>query len=73
MAEGSVAEQSEGVIEAALPRGLFRVRTDDGHAVTASVATQARRVTVKFLPGDRVTVELSPIDPSRGRIKERHA
>ncbi len=60
-----------GVIEAALPRGLYRVRTDGGEAVTASVAAMARKVTVKFLPGDRVAVELSPFDPTRGRITEK--
>jgi len=64
-------ETVDGVIESAEPRGLFRVRTDEGQMVTASISTQARRVTVKFLPGDRVTVEISPIDPSRGRITKR--
>lgn len=59
----------DGIIEATLPRGLYRVRTDDGRAVTVSVSAAARRVTVKFIPGDRVTVELSPFDPTRGRIK----
>lgn len=61
----------DGVIEATLPRGLYRVRTDDGEAITASVASLARKVTVKLLPGDRVTVELSPFDPTRGRITEK--
>jgi translation initiation factor IF-1 len=61
----------DGVIESTEPRGLFRVRTDDGRSITASVSAQARRVTVKLIPGDRVTVELSPIDTSRGRITKR--
>lgn len=61
----------EGVIESTEPRGLFRVKTDDGHMVTASISTQAKRVTVKFLPGDRVSIEVSAIDPSRGRITKR--
>ena len=61
----------DGVIESTEPRGLFRVKTDDGQMVTASISAQARRVTVKFLPGDRVTVEISPIDTSRGRITKR--
>ena len=64
--------EAEGVIEATLPRGLFRVRTDGGDAVTASVSSMAKKVHVKFLPGDRVTVELSPFDPTRGRIKRLH-
>ncbi len=61
----------DGIIESTEPRGLFRVRTDDGRSITASVSAQARRVTVKLIPGDRVTVELSPVDPSRGRITKR--
>ena len=61
----------DGVIESAEPRGLFRVRTDDGKMITASISTQARRVTVKFLPGDRVALSISPLDPSRGRITKR--
>lgn len=67
----TAGREVEGVIESARPRGLFRVRTDEGQVVTAQVATTARRVTVKFLPGDRVTVELSPFDPNRGRIKAK--
>lgn len=62
----------EGVIEAAVPHALYRVRTDHGGTVLASVAAEARRVTVRFFPGDRVTVRLSPYDPGRGRIVRRH-
>lgn len=61
----------EGIIEEALPRGLYAVRCDDGRRVTATLSTEARRVTVKVLPGDRVLLELSAFDPSRGRIKAR--
>ncbi len=63
--------EAQGVVEAVLPRSLFRVRLADGAAITASLATQARRVTVKVLPGDRVTVEVYPYDPTKGRITER--
>ena len=63
--------QARGVVEAILPRALFRVRLEDGAALTASLASQARRVTVKLLPGDSVTVEVSPYDPTKGRITER--
>ncbi len=58
----------EGIIEEALPRGLYAVRCDDGRKVVATLSTQARRVTVKVLPGDRVSIEISAFDPSRGRI-----
>ncbi len=69
----SSGREVDGVIESAQPRGLFRIRTDEGEVVTAQVSTEARRVTVKFLPGDRVTIELSPYDPSRGRITAKHS
>ena len=62
---------ARGTIEAVLPRALYRVRLDDGAKITASVSNKARQVTVKLLPGDGVTVEISPYDPTRGRIQER--
>jgi len=58
----------EGIIDEALPRGLYAVRLDDGRRVRATLSTAAKRVTVKVLPGDRVLLELSAFDPSRGRI-----
>ncbi|MCA9600561.1 MAG: translation initiation factor IF-1 [Polyangiales bacterium] len=58
-----------GVIEAKLPRDLYRVRTSDGKTVVASASSEARRVVVKLIPGDQVTIEVSPFDPTRGRIK----
>ncbi len=61
----------DGTIEAALPKALYKVRLASGETVTASIDAAARRVTVKFLPGDRVTVEVSKFDPSRGRIRAR--
>lgn len=65
------ATKARGTIEAVLPRALYRVRLDGGEQITASVSTKARQVTVKLLPGDGVLVEISPYDPTRGRIKER--
>ncbi|MEM7437749.1 MAG: translation initiation factor IF-1 [Myxococcota bacterium] len=62
---------ARGVIEAVLPRALYRVRLDDGVEITASLTSKARQVTVKLNPGDGVMVERSPYDPTRGRIKER--
>ena len=67
----SDANIARGTIEAVLPRALYRVRLDGGEEITASVSAKARQVTVKLLPGDGVTVEISPYDPTRGRIKER--
>lgn len=65
------SKRASGVVEAALPRGLFRVRLEDGRAITATLSTEARRVVVKLLPGDEVTVKLSPVDPTRGRIERK--
>ena len=63
--------ETEGTVERALPKGLFLVRCDDGHPVTASLGGVARQVTVKIIPGDRVVLEISALDPTRGRIKSR--
>ncbi len=58
----------DGVVEETLPKGLFRVVLDDGKAVRAAISTKARKTIVKLIPGDRVEVELSSYDPTRGRI-----
>ncbi len=60
-----------GVIEEALPRGLYRVSTDDGSKVTVSLGGATRQTTVRVIAGDRVAIEISPLDPSRGKIKKR--
>jgi translation initiation factor IF-1 len=65
------ARTTRGTIETVLPRALYRVRLDDGVQITASASAKARQVTVKLLPGDDVMVEISPFDPTRGRIRER--
>ena len=65
------AKTARGTIQEVLPRALYRVRLDGGAEITASVSSKARQVTVKLLPGDGVTVEISPYDPTRGRIRER--
>lgn len=64
---GSAADV-EGTVEETLPKMLFRVRLDDGTEVRAGLSSQAKRVTVKLLPGDRVRVNVSLYDPTRGRI-----
>jgi translation initiation factor IF-1 len=62
----------EGTVEEALPNNMFRVKTDDGDFKLASISTTLRRYTIKIIPGDRVTIEVSTYDPSRGRITHRH-
>ncbi|MDX1624749.1 MAG: translation initiation factor IF-1, partial [Gemmatimonadota bacterium] len=54
-----------------LPSTMFRVRLDNGHLVLAHISGKMRKNYIKILTGDRVTVELSPYDLSRGRITYR--
>jgi translation initiation factor IF-1 len=69
--ESSQPKKVAGVIEEVLPRKLFRIRTSDGKKLTATIGASARRVSVSFLPGDAVTVAISPYDPTRGRIEAK--
>lgn len=62
----------EGVVEEALPNAMFRVKADNGLNVLATISGRMRQYYIRILPGDRVTVEVSPYDPNRGRITYRH-
>ncbi len=62
----------DGVVEEALPNAVFRVRLENGHEVLAHVSGKMRMRFIRILPGDRVTVELSPYDLTRGRITWRY-
>lgn len=62
----------EGSIEEALPGTFFRVRCDNGHLVLATLSGKLRMNRIRVLPGDRVKVEVSPYDTTRGRIAWRH-
>ena len=62
----------EGTVVEALPNTMFRVELANKHVVLAHVSGKMRMHFIKILPGDRVTVEVSPYDPSRGRITYRH-
>ncbi len=61
----------EGVIAEALPNAMFRVKLDNGHKVLAHISGKIRMNFIRILPGDRVKVELSPYDLTRGRITFR--
>ncbi|MGB9791929.1 MAG: translation initiation factor IF-1 [Thermacetogeniaceae bacterium] len=61
----------EGTVVEALPNAMFRVELANGHKVLAHVSGKIRMNFIRILPGDRVTVELSPYDLSRGRIVYR--
>ncbi|MGA0841190.1 MAG: translation initiation factor IF-1 [Pseudomonadales bacterium] len=63
--------QQEGSILEALPNAQFRVRLDNGHEILAHVSGKMRMHYIKILPGDRVQVEMSPYDLSKGRITYR--
>jgi len=61
----------EGKVLETLPNAMFRVELDNGHKVLAHVSGKMRMYFIKILPGDKVTVELSPYDLTRGRIVYR--
>jgi translation initiation factor IF-1 len=63
--------QVEGTIIEALPNATFKVELENGHRVLAHVCGKMRMNYIKILPGDKVTVELSPYDLTRGRITYR--
>lgn len=70
MAKQDVIEL-EGTVVEALPNAMFRVKLDNGHEVLAHISGKMRMNFIRILPGDTVTVELSPYDLSRGRITYR--
>jgi translation initiation factor IF-1 len=61
----------EGTVLEPLPNAMFRVELENGHKVLAHVSGKIRMHFIRILPGDRVTVELSPYDLTRGRITYR--
>jgi len=65
------AIQVEGTIIEPLPNAMFRVELENGHRVLAHISGKMRMHFIKILPGDQVTVELSPYDLTRGRITFR--
>jgi translation initiation factor IF-1 len=62
------AIQVEGRVLETLPNAMFRVELENGHKVLAHISGKMRMHFIKILPGDKVTVELSPYDLTRGRI-----
>jgi translation initiation factor IF-1 len=61
----------EGTVVETLPNAMFRVELNNGHRVLAHISGKMRMHFIKILPGDKVSVELSPYDLSRGRIVYR--
>jgi translation initiation factor IF-1 len=62
----------EGKVVETLPNAMFRVELDNGHVVLAHISGKMRMHFIKILPGDKVTMELSPYDLTRGRITYRY-
>ena len=71
MPKQSAIEQ-EGVIVETLPNAMFKVELENGHTIIAHISGKMRMNYIKILPGDRVKVEMSPYDLSKGRISFRY-
>ena len=67
MAKQGVIEQ-DGVVVEALSNAMFRVELENGHEITASISGKMRMHYIRILPGDKVKVEMSPYDLTKGRI-----
>ena len=66
------AKEIDGIIEETLPNAMFRVKLENEHVVLAHVSGKMRMHFIKILPGDKVKLELSPYDLTRGRITYRY-
>ena len=64
--------EMEGVVNEVLPDTRFRVDLDNGHSIIAYLSGKMRKHRIRILAGDRVTVEMSPYDLTKGRISFRH-
>lgn len=71
MAKSEVIEQ-DAVVEVALPNAIFKVRLENDHLVTSHISGRMRKHRITILPGDRVKLEMSPYDLTKGRIVYRH-
>jgi translation initiation factor IF-1 len=64
--------EAEGVVLKVLPATMYRVRLDGGHEILAHISGKMRKHFIKIATGDKVTVEISPYDLTKGRISFRH-
>mgnify|MGYP006386316653 CR=1 FL=1 len=71
MAKQSAIEKDGTIIEA-LPNAMFRVELDNGHVIIAHISGKMRMHYIRILPGDKVRVEMSPYDLTKGRISFRY-
>jgi len=71
MAKQELIKQ-DGIIDEALSNAMFRVRLENGHLIVATISGKMRMHYIRILPGDKVAVEMSPYDLTRGRITYRY-
>ncbi len=64
--------EQDGIIKEALSNAMFRVELQNGHVITAHISGKMRMNYIKILPGDKVKVEMSPYDLTKGRIAYRY-
>ena len=64
--------KQDGVIQEALSNAMFKVKLENGHEIIATISGKMRMHYIKILPGDKVAVEMSPYDLTRGRITYRY-
>ena len=67
-----VAIEQDGKVIETLPNAMFKVELENGHQITAHISGKMRMHYIKILPGDKVRVEMSPYDLSKGRISFRY-
>ena len=72
MSKNGDAIELEGTVIEPLPNAMFKVELENGHQILAHISGKMRMHYIKILPGDKVTVELSPYDLDRGRITYRY-
>ncbi|MEM6749155.1 MAG: translation initiation factor IF-1 [Planctomycetota bacterium] len=66
------AIQLEGQVIEAMPSAMFKVKLENDHEILARISGKMRKFYIRIIPGDRVTVEVSPYDLTKGRIVYRH-
>jgi translation initiation factor IF-1 len=71
MAKQDLIKQ-DGIIEEALSNAMFRVKLENGHSIVATISGKMRMNYIRILPSDKVAVEMSPYDLTRGRITYRY-
>ena len=66
------AIKQDGIVEVSLPNAMFKVRLENDHLVLGHISGKMRKFYIKILPGDKVTLEMSPYDLTKGRIVYRY-